>query len=468
MAIYFFLIAGVIIVGVPLCSRKCGKAGRIIYCLAAAVVFIFISAMRFQVGHDYTQYAVKYFDMQMMFPEDIMAERMEKGFLMPLYALNSGYDDYTTVFIYTSIVIYSAVFYLIYKRSSSPWISTAVYLCLGLYFNSLCFLRQVMAAMLIVYGMKFIYKKMPLQFMVIAFAASAFHWSALLMIPLFFLLSIKPGYIYLGVVTVLSLVAYVFSRPIMSWAVGKLFMYKGYDPMAAGEAANGISPRYTIMFFIIFAVCFAFRKRLIEKNHANAVYINCLMYTVVFELMGTHHAVLSRFAILTNITAIFIVPDLVTVIREYVQEKFRSRSANFIKTIHMCALGCLSIYFVASYTILMMVNYNGAVPYVSQINRPYDLFSAPEDQDVIVEEDEPGNDEFGEENDPEIVESVKNEEAGEELDWLEENVDDLSEEELVWIDAYREFLQEYNDSDYDEYFDQFYEDYLERNSITFD
>ena len=117
MAIYLFLLAGVVVAGIPLCSEKCGKKGRLIFCIVAAVVFTLISALRFQVGYDYNSYGGTYFNLKYMTREEIMAYKMEKGFLLPLYALNLAFEEYYVVFIYTSLIIYPTVFYLIYKHS---------------------------------------------------------------------------------------------------------------------------------------------------------------------------------------------------------------------------------------------------------------------------------------------------------------------------------------------------------------
>ena len=39
MAVYIFLLIGTILIGIPLCSQKCGRSGRIIYCCAAAEAY---------------------------------------------------------------------------------------------------------------------------------------------------------------------------------------------------------------------------------------------------------------------------------------------------------------------------------------------------------------------------------------------------------------------------------------------
>ena len=364
---------------------------------------------------------------------------MEKGFLLPLYVLNLAFESYTAVFVYTSILIYPAVFYFIYKNSSNPWISTAVYLCMGLFFNSLCFVRQVIASLIILYAMKYMDQKLPVRFFVLVFAASVFHWSSLIMLVMFFLLKIKPGYVYLGIIAVGTIIFCIFSKSFMTWASEHFAMYRIYDPETMTEAATGLSPKFTVMFGILFVICFVFRKRLIEKNPRNSIYINCLMYVVVFETMGMRHAVLSRFDILVFLPPVlYMVPDLVEVIKEYVSEKLIQRGEGRIQAVNIGALACLSLYFAGTYTILMLGNYNGVVPYTSQIDN-----TEPFVERVITEEDNYDDEDWDDSDewyddwhDDEMNEDRYNDDLGDD-EW---DSDDWSDDE--WDD-------EWDDEDWD-------------------
>ena len=425
MLIYFFLLAGVAAAGIPLCSKKCGKTGRIIFCAAAAIVFIVMSALRFQVGYDYNLYGGVYFNMQYTTFEDIGADKMEKGFLLPLYVLNLAFEEYYVVFIYTSIIIYSAVFYLIYKNSPNPWMSTTAFLCLGAFFNSMCFLRQFTAALIITYAIQYLNKKQLWRFLIFVIAAAAFHWSALIMLGMWILLMIKPGKIYLGIVTVGTVIFCIVSRSLMYWAIDNFYMYKNYDPSTNPEASIGLPVRYTIMFAVLFAICFIFRKRLIEKNQKNSLYINCLMYTVVFEAMGTRHGILSRFAIIVYLPAVlYLVPELVTVIKEYISETFESNQKH-MRVLNVVSASAGSVLAVGCYVMLMLSNYNGVVPYVSQMNRSTDIFV-----EEITEEGEENWDDVEWDEEGYIDEEWEEEEWLDD-DWDEELTEDTSDVEQV-------------------------------------
>lgn len=407
MLIYYILLA-LACAGMPLCGKKCGKWGKIVYCAVFAVLITVVSAIRFQVGYDFNSYGMIYADMFFRDVDDLQLIKLEKGFLMPMYFFSLGFENYWTIFVYTSIAIYLPIFALIYFNSSKPWISVCAFLCFGIFFNSLCFLRQIMAAVLLAYAVKYVCGKNYLRFIIFVVAASAFHWSALAMAVLYFFLRIKPSWIYLGIVSAGTILFCIFSHSAMLFLTEKFYMYKVYNPDTSGEATIGLPPRYTVMFGVLFIVCFLFRKKLIEKNPNNGVYINCLMFTTVFEAMGMRHAILSRFALLTYLPPIlYLLPDAAEVVFDYAREK-KGRLGGILSA------AAAAVYSVAFYTILMINNYNGVVPYTTQFNRPYDIFVEIKttEEDAEDFEDEDFEDEEDYDDEDEDFEDGDNEEDG--------------------------------------------------------
>ncbi len=383
MPVYLVMLAAVIAAGIPLCSKKAGKAGRIIFCIAAALMFTFVSAVRFKVGYDYNLYGGLYFNMKYLEWVDIPSLDQEKGFLIPFYILNLANEEYYHAFIFTSILFYPVIFYFIYRYSKHPWLSTTAFLCFGIFFNSLCFLRQFLAAMIILYAMKFIEGKNPLRFFVLTIIASAFHWSALIWLVLYFLVKIKPGWIYLGIIAAGTTIFCFISRKLMYWLVDNFEMYSLYNPDTNLEASQGLSPWFSVMFAVIFVIAFLFRKRLADKNPANMIYLNCLMYTVVFEVMGTRHAILSRFALLVYLTPVlYMIPDIFDSVREYIDEKISGRDK--LKPVRTITAVFAAMFSAACYILLIQNNYNGVNPYVSQFHKTEELFVEYTDKPAVT------------------------------------------------------------------------------------
>ena len=233
------------------------------------------------------------------------------------------------------------------------------------------------------YAMKFVEGKNPLRFFALVLIASAFHWSALIWLVIYFLVKIKPGWIYLGIVAAGTAVFCLISRKLMFWFIDNFKMYDSYNPDTNIEASQGLSPWFSVMFAVIFAVSFLFRKRLADKNPANMIYLNCLMYTVVFEVMGTRHAILSRFALLVYLSPVlYMLPDLVDSVREYIDEKLSGdRRLKPVRTVTI-ALGAM--FSAACYILLIQNNYNGVNPYVSQFHKTEEIFVEYTDKPAVT------------------------------------------------------------------------------------
>lgn len=408
MFMYILMLAASVILGVILCGKRYGKIGRAVYCAVGAVAFIVISATRFEIGYDFNLYSGMYLELQWMDITEFTPHGWEKGFMLPLYILGLLFEEYYTVIVYTSVITYAAVFWLIYKNSSIPWISVTAFLCFGIYFNSLCFMRQIIAALIVTYAMKYAADKKPLYFFTLTLAAGAFHWSALIMLGVYFFMKIRPGWIYLGIGVVGSAAAYAFAPQVIQWAYESAPFYQGKYGVQPG-----LPPWCTIMFGILFLVAFLFRKRLMERNPANAMYINLLMFSVIFELMGIRHNILSRFVLLTYLPPIlYLMPDLVLSVRDFIDDYFGDKGKAYLAKIG--AGSAAAVFAGGCYLFLMSINYNGVVPYMSQFNRPHEIFVVPNpdeesdqsDDEADGEPEEPGEPEEDEPDDEALEQQI--------------------------------------------------------------
>lgn len=422
MFIYICLFAAALIFGVFLNSKKFEPWGKPLYCAGFGITFILVSALRFSTGYDYNMYATIYHNYSFVSLEEIGQARLEKGFAIPLAVLNQYSDTYLPMFVLTSIVICLGVFILIYKYSSVPWVSVITFLSLGMFFNSLNFLRQFTAAIIVTFALQYIEKKNPFKFLTVVIIASIFHWSALIMIPFYLLLQIKPGIILSSVSAVVLVFIYLFSNPVMEFLTQTFYMYKGYDPEKSVEMINGLPIKYTVMFLVPFIICMIFKNRLMERNKVNRIYINCLLFIVFFEVIGTKHAIISRFALLFFLPVMMaLIPDLYITVKEYISERFSK-----IKLPAGITAGVLGLAAAVScYIMLMSSNYNGVMPYQSIINKSTNEYYREQQPSVTEAVTEPA-----------IIDNGNAEPSDEEIDIEDYYVDwenfDWNEEN--WVD----------------------------------
>ncbi len=358
MIIYILLPIVLLIPGIFLCREKTGKAGKAVYSAFFGIVIFLLMAFRSFVGTDYLSYAqlYNYFNFSEM--TDVAGLAHEKGFVVPLKILCDIFDNYHALFAVTAFIIAAACAVYIYKFSSNPCISALAFVCFGMLFYSMNFIRQVMAGIIVMYALEFIREKSFLRYLVAVLLASCFHWSALVMIPFYFILQIKLEPLILAAYAAVAAMLVVFAPDIIDFGL-KTF-YTKYLTDYTPDLGSGISPAYLLCYGAVFAVAFAFRKRLYEKNTMNSVYLSCFFFIVMFELLGAGYAMLSRFGLLFVMPAFMgLAPDLISSAEEACAEKLAGKP----RLAKVCVYGAFALIAIGFYLWLILTNSNGAVPY---------------------------------------------------------------------------------------------------------
>lgn len=358
MIAYWLLLVCSLAAGIPLCRIK---RGRGIYCTLMGLAVFFVSAVRANVGYDYNLYGGWFMNIQSMSTEDIMLIKAEKGFAIPMKLISDVTADYQVMFVIIAFIITAAVMLYIFFYSEKPYLSVFAYLSFGLFFNSMNFMRQMIAAAVILYAVQYIRKKQPLRFIVIILFASVFHISALIFIPFYFILRIKMDGLTLGIYSAATVLFLIFSKDILDYITD--YVYKGYDPSRNAEMINGTNPIYAVFFSVFFLLGFAVRNELIKDDPFNNVLLNCMFFTAFFEIIGIRHAIISRFAVLFFIPAVVIfVPRVFVELLRKCEKLSRGVKKRAIALKTVTAVLVLG-YCTFMYGYMIESNYNGVTPY---------------------------------------------------------------------------------------------------------
>ncbi len=360
MLVYWLLLAGLLLIGIVL-DRMKWKWGKAAYCIIAGVALFLVAAVRYDVGHDFFSYGKLFIDFRVTSYADIAGTKLEKGFAIPMKLMTLVFgSNYQMLHVITAFVVALALMIYIYIYSDKPHLSVFCFLTFGIYFNSMNFLRQIIAALIVMYALQYVQKKEFLRYLVLVIFASCFHTSALLMIPFYFILMIPLNWKTLGFFIAVTVPCYIFSREISG--VVTEYLYKSYTSGSV-EFDKGLNPLYFIFFFVFFIIAFLVRKELVEKNPYNNVLLSCMFFTVFFEFFGTKHAILSRFALLFFIPAVTVlVPQAVEIAIEKACRFFKGRNTaqvaakvvSYILVFGLCS---------GMYTYMIANDYNGVNPY---------------------------------------------------------------------------------------------------------
>ncbi|MDR0221941.1 MAG: EpsG family protein [Oscillospiraceae bacterium] len=364
MLIYHALLIGLTVIGIPFCRKRGLSEGKIpvkIYLFLVFAAFFILAAIRKGTGYDYNLYATWYNQLIFDDYDRVSAWSREKGFAVPLKILTVITLEWQPMFAIISFVVAAGIVVYIYKNSTCAYMSVAAFISLGFYYNSLNFMRQFIAAVIVSFALGCIDLKQPVRFLVLTLFASCFHFSALLMLPFYFILKIRMNWAALSVYCVITALSLVFSIPATEFVTE--YFYKGYDPVKSVHMTAGLPATYAIIFGILFAVFYAFKEELIKKRGLNSVLINSYFFGLYFEVLGIKHSVLSRFALLFLIAPVLaLTPDAISVIVQKIKDKY-GKYAFRNKILPALAVSAFCVYGITANAILLSNNYNGVVPY---------------------------------------------------------------------------------------------------------
>jgi len=358
VAVYYMLFILAIVLGL---LTRYNQYFKIAYVLVMGFIFFILSAIRYDTGYDYNLYGGWYYNYMLQSAEELSIQKVEKGFSLPLKVLSDVFYEYQAMFVVIALVIAVLVMVYIYKYSSNVWVSVTAFLGFGLYFNSMNFMRQMIAALIVTYALRYIETKQFVRYFTIVLFASCFHFSALLMIPFYFILMIPLNWITLGIYTVVGGITYWKSYDILSFVTR--YVYKGYDPTSNIEVTKGLPVGYVLIFSVLFVLAFLFRKKLIQQNPFHKITVNCAFFTMLFEFYGTRHTIVSRFALLFYIAPVLLLtPDIARILAHKIHKltqckHYRAGTVGAYGAVVICLFGFFSFYLIR--------NYNGVVPYQS-------------------------------------------------------------------------------------------------------
>ena len=362
--VYILLPPILLISGLFLCREKFGKAGRAIYCALFGILMFVVEGFRYNVGTDYKAYRKIFEGLILKELGEFGTDRHEKGYTVTLKILSDGYDDFRIMFAIIALIYAVAISIWIYRNSSRPEISGTAFVMYGMMFYSMNFLRQYTAAVIVLYSLEYVKKKDLLRFIAMTLFAACFHWSALIMIPMYFILQIRLQPIVLAVYFMISGLVMVYSWNLIRFCID-LFEKTGVmfgtlkGELTGKEINYGIFVFYFVGYALIFALMFIFRKRIYEMKPENVIFMACMFFLVSLEFIGIKHAIVSRFGLFFVMPGVLgMLPEAVKAAEGYVDEHFKQKKI-------MKAVVCLVFLGLASvfYAQMIQVGSNGCFPY---------------------------------------------------------------------------------------------------------
>lgn len=157
-------------------------------CMTAIFLILFLlSACRLNVGNDYAKY-VEF--MHLVNCDAYVPTEIGFNLLVKLIYGLSGFENFLLVFAFYSFV--TVLFFLLamYEQSDEFGLTFFLFMTLGYYFQTFSTVRYYLALALALYSMKFVLRRQWGRFVILVALGATFHKSLLVVIPLYFLVSL--------------------------------------------------------------------------------------------------------------------------------------------------------------------------------------------------------------------------------------------------------------------------------------
>ncbi len=308
--IYYLQILVLLALGFFLMFKGQTKAKDLIFLGVAFLTLSTISAIRYEVGDDYYNYLNIFLEVKNSGFETVFSGRREPGFalLNKLFSMVNG--NFQNFYVLCALLTTGLVLLFIYQESKLPFISVFLYISMMFYYWSLSLLRQILAASLCALSVRFIRKKKFIPFLILVLLAGSVHYSALILLPAYFLAQIKFNWKSFAVLGGVALAGFIFAPQVVS--IITQYVYKGYSD---GIFSQGSSIWYGIFPSFVFAAAWCFKGNLIKQDETNNIYLNFMFYAAVFSLFVARVFILERFAVYFFLPSIVLIPNMVYTLR---------------------------------------------------------------------------------------------------------------------------------------------------------
>lgn len=330
MTFYLVLLSSLMTVGILLKHFFEDITDDIIFVGLSFFTLSIVSAIRFDVGLDYLYIYTPAFNKiaNSSFNEVFFDEqRHEFGYVLLQYLVTLFTDDFRAIFFVTTIIIIGLVCLFYYKYAYNNVMAIYLFTCFGLFYSSMNFIRQNIAAILVSFAFLQIKEKNLINYCLLIFLAGLFHKSAFFLLPFYFILQIKLNLIIFAIYSLITGLICVFSGNILYFAVETFFPWY-LDSVSINFIELGIAWYYLIIPVTSFIFLFVFQHFFCNVNETNYILVNTSFFYMFFFILGTKYFIIERFSIFFAYSTILGIVNLLYCIN-YNYKTASSKSYNY-------------------------------------------------------------------------------------------------------------------------------------------
>ncbi|MEI5907746.1 EpsG family protein [Bacillus spongiae] len=263
-----------------------------LFFLFALLPLIIVSGLRSGIGDTYFY---KHAYMINDFTVDFVLEQKDIGFAVLQMLLKNYVSEDPQIMVFTAALLTNTLIFLVfYKYSNKIELSAYVYITGGLFLVSMNGIRQLLAAAITFTATKYLIEGNFFKYSLIIIIASLFHLSALILLPIYFLVRTK-AWSKSTIILIFSALIIVIGFDQFSSLLFSAIQdtqYGHYKSFAEG-GANVIR---VAVEMVPLGIAFLGRERLKEIMPHSNIIVNMALLGFVFMLISTQNWIFARFS----------------------------------------------------------------------------------------------------------------------------------------------------------------------------
>jgi len=301
------------------------------FIFGALASLVTIAGLRSNIGDTYSyKYAYEFND----YTWDLILSEKDKGFgILQMLLQDYVSDDPQILIFVTALLTNALIVFVLYNYSRMIEISLYVYITGGLFLVSMNGIRQVLAAAIAFTAIHFLIKRNWMGYTLLIIGASFFHQSALILIPIYFIVQLKEW----SKATFLMLTAAVLI--VLGYEVFSELLFQAIEDTQYGHyrtfSEGGANKLRVVVAGVPLLIAFIGRKKFREISPHSNVIVNMSLLGFVFMLISTQNWIFARFSIYFELYQLLLI--------SWIVKLFREKDGKFIY------LGILVCYFIFYY-----------------------------------------------------------------------------------------------------------------------
>lgn len=207
-----------------------------------------------------------------------------------------------------AIFIYVPVCWFILQYSENPLLSVLTYFAFGCFEYSFGIFRQMIALSIVLIGTRYIREKKLVKYFVTIGVAMAFHTTAIIMLPLYWIYQVKIEK-KLKWIFVAEAICFISARVLVLLAIKVFPKYSGY--ISGKYDVQGGSYSMLVLLNLIFVAGYIIERK--EENRDNTILrmsINATMIALFLQILGYSMGIFGRIVPYYSIYLLLLIPFL--------------------------------------------------------------------------------------------------------------------------------------------------------------